>query len=105
VPYPPPPNLSHMGMIRRKYISLRVSAADVELLDMNILFLPIVLSGDPCPKCGRQATSKLIEFDSRTVEVCCAACGTFITTKPHLDDAREGETPGRKFRSSLPSPN
>jgi hypothetical protein len=58
----------------------------VEVHGMNILFIPIVPPNGPCPKCGRQATLTLIEFDSRTVEVKCCFCGTFTTTKPRHGD-------------------
>src|ERR1700733_8481991 len=64
---------------------VRVPRLGVEVHGMKIVSLPIVPPAGPCPKCGREAALTLTEFDKRGVEIKCGACGTFTTTKRHLD--------------------
>jgi hypothetical protein len=54
---------------------------------MDINFLTIYPESGPCPQCGRPATFRLIDFDSRTIGVDCSGeCDQFTTSKPQLDD-------------------
>jgi hypothetical protein len=73
---------------------MTVSSLCVEQGSMRTIFFSQRRENGPCPKCGRPATFRLVDFDSRSIGVACSgSCGQFAVPKPVLDDMLEAGRP------------